>query len=165
MRYGEAGRKRCYRDFVASAGVLFLVAVGCGGEDESGSEFPPGVAQPIEKVEFLREADRICLSGDSQIEAAADDLLAVDAEPPPEQVRRLALRIVVPALEAEVRAIGSIGAPPGDRAEVESILAATERGIAEIERDPVALLDGPPRGLRDAGRLARRYGSQQCGVR
>jgi hypothetical protein len=145
--------------------ATLLAVAGCGGGDEAEDEFPPGVAQPPTKVEFLREADRICLSQDAQIEAAADDLVNAPGRPPPAQVRRLALGIVVPALEAEVRAIGALPVPVGDEREVEAILAATERGIAQIEVDPASLVDGPPPGLREAGRLAERYGSRQCGVR
>ena len=86
-------------------------------------------------------------------------------DPPPEEVERIALDIVVPALEAEVAAIEALGAPEGDEAEVEAILAATEEGIAEIEADPQGLLDGPPDSLRRAANLSRAYGSQQCGIR
>jgi len=152
------------RDFVAIAGglVVCLVLAGCGG-DEDESEFPAGVARPQSKVEFLREADRICFSSESQIEAAADDLLAGRGGPDPAQVEQVALKIAVPALETEVRAIRSLGAPEGDEQEVEAILAATERGIAEIEADPRALAERSPPGLRQAQRLAQRYGSRQCG--
>jgi hypothetical protein len=143
--------------------AALLLAAGCGDEAEDG--FPPGVAQPQTKVEFLREADRICLAQDARIEAAADELATAPGRPPAAQVRRLALGVVVPALEAEVRAIGALPVPVGDAREVDAILAATQRGIAQIEADPASLVDGPPRGLREAGRLAERYGSRQCGVR
>jgi hypothetical protein len=145
--------------------AALLGVAGCGGGDEGEDEFPLGVAQPQTKVEFLREADRICFAGDARIEAAADDLATAPGEPPAAQVRRLALGIVVPALEAEVRAIGALPVPAGDEPEVEAILAATERGIAQIEADPAGIVDGPPPGLREAGRLAEGYGSRQCGVR
>jgi hypothetical protein len=142
---------------------LFAAAAsGCGG-DETDSEYPDGVAQPQTKVEFLREADRICFSSESQIEAAADDLLAAPGRPDPAEVERVALAVAVPALEAEVRAIRSLGAPEGDEEEVEAILAATERGIAEIEADPRSLARRRPPGLRQAQRLAQRYGASQCG--
>jgi hypothetical protein len=142
--------------------VALVLASGCGGgEDEP--EYPAGVSQPQSKVEFLREADRICFSSESRIEAAADDLLAAPGRPDPDQVERVALGIAVPALEAEVQAIRSLGAPAGDEREVEAILAATERGIAEIEADPRSLATRRPPGLRQAQRLAERYGARQCG--
>ena len=146
----------------ATVALLVLALAGCGGGEED-EGFPPGVSQPQTKVEFLREADRICLSAEQQIEAAADDLLAGRGGLDPAEVERVALEIAVPALETEVRAISAIPTPEGDGAEVEAILAATEQGIAEIEADPRGLRDGPPPSLRKAERLAQSYGSQQCG--
>jgi hypothetical protein len=139
-----------------------LALAGCGGDGETTTTT---TSAPLTKAEFLRQADQICLSGDTRIEAAADDLLAAEPEPPPAQVRRIALRIVVPGLEAEVRAIRALGAPAGDEAAVERILRATERGIAQIGADPEGVISGPPAGLLEAGRLARRYGSEECGAR
>jgi hypothetical protein len=131
--------------------------VGCG-DDDGPDDFSPVVVEPVSKVEFLREADRIC-------EAAADDLVTGRGETDPAEVERVATAIVVPALESEVRAIRALGAPDGDEREVAAILAATERGIAAIERDPRSLVDGVPAALRRAERLAAAYGSRQCGFR
>ena len=123
------------------------------------------VSDPLTKVEFLREADEICFSSEARIEAAADDLVTAPGEPDPAEVERIAIDLVIPALEAEVRAIGAIGAPPGDEEQVEAILAATEQGIEAIEADPRGLLDGIPAPLRRATRLAEAYGAEQCGLR
>jgi hypothetical protein len=153
----SAGR----RHFAVSAIGLLLVA--CGGDENVTTTAP--AAEPLTKAEFVRQADRICFSGDSRIEAAADDLFASGEDPPPAEVRRIALGVVVPGLEAEVRAIRALGPPPGDEAAVERILAATERGIAQIEADPESVAEGPPPALVEAGRLARRYGSAECGPR
>lgn len=145
-----------------------LVAVallsGCGEDDEGGG-FSPVVSDPISKVEFLRQADEICRSTESQIEAAADDLLTQEGDPAPSEVKQVAVDLVVPALEGEVAAISALGAPDGDEAKVQAILDATEAGITEIEADPQALLDGVPESLREAEMLARAYGSQECGIR
>ena len=137
---------------------------GCGGDDDDGG-FSPVVSDPLSKVEFLRQADEICLSTESQIEAAADDLVTDEEDPTPEEVEEVATGIVVPALESQVAAIGALGAPEGDEDEVQAILDATEAGIAEIEADPKALLDRAPTSLVKAERLARSFGSTQCGIR
>ena len=149
----------------ASGGLLAALILGGCGSDEENEDFSPVVAEPLSKVEFLREADRICFASESRIEAAADDLVAGPGRPDPAEVERVAISIVVPALESEVRAIRAIGAPEGDAREIESILNATEDGIAAIEADPRGLLDGVPADLRRAERLAGAYGSQQCGFR
>jgi hypothetical protein len=138
--------------------------VGCG-DDDGPDDFSPVVVEPVSKVEFLREADRICVASETRIEAAADDLVTGRGETDPAEVERVATAIVVPALESEVRAIRALGAPDGDEREVAAILAATERGIAAIERDPRSLVDGVPAALRRAERLAAAYGSRQCGFR
>ncbi|MEJ7876644.1 MAG: hypothetical protein WKF62_08285, partial [Solirubrobacterales bacterium] len=114
--------------------AVAALAAGCGGEDDGG--FSPVVSEPVSKLEFLRQADEICVSTESRIEAAADDLVTAKEDPEPEEVERIALDIVVPALESEVAAIAALGAPEGDEEEVEAILAATEAGIVEIEADP-----------------------------
>jgi hypothetical protein len=146
------------------AAVLAAAALaGCGDDDDE--DFVPLVAEPLSKVEFLREADRICFASEARIEAAADDLVAGRGQPDPAEVERVAIRIVVPALESEVRAIRALDAPEGDERRIEAILAATEQGIAAIERDPRGLLDGVPAPLTRAQRLAEDYGSQQCGFR
>jgi hypothetical protein len=155
----KAGRRH-----LPLSAVLALLVAGCGGDDDA-TNTATTTAAPLTKAEFIRQADQICLSGDSRIEAAADDLLAQGGEPPPSEVRRIARRIVVPGLEAEVQAIRALGAPAGDEAAVERILSATERGIAEIEADPESAIEGPTPGLRKAGRLAREYGSAECGAR
>jgi hypothetical protein len=116
-------------------------------------------------VRFLAEADRICHSTYVRVDAAADDIATSGRDPRAAEARRVALGIAVPALEAEVQAIDSLGAPRGDAREVQAIIAATKRGIAQIEADPAAVVDGPPPALRKAGRLARAYGSTECELR
>ena len=150
---------------LAGCGIV-LAALGCGGgADESTTGYPAGVSRPLAKVEFLAEADRICHSTNAQIEAAADDLATGPRDPAPAEVRRVVIGVAIPALEAEVRAIRALGAPAGDAREIAAIIDATERGIAQIRADPAAVLNGPPPALREAGRLARAYGSAECDVR
>jgi hypothetical protein len=151
----------------AAAAISLVVAAllsGCGDDPDEGG-FSPVVSDPLSKVEFLRQADEICFSTESRIEAAADDLVTGKKDPEPEEVEEIAIGIVVPALESEVSAIGALGAPEGDENEVQAILDSTQAGIDEINADPQALLDGPPESLAEAEKLARAYGSQQCGIR
>lgn len=137
--------------------------MGCGG-DEPSEPAEPAEPVPLTKAEFIFEADRICFSAESQIEAAADDY-ATQEDPDPREVRRIVTRVVVPKLRAEVQTIRLLEPPAGDEDEVEAILAATERGADALDGDPEAALDGLPAPLREAERLARAYGSKQCGLR
>jgi len=144
--------------------LVAAVAIGGCGGDQPAPPPSPDQPAPLTKQEFLFEADRICFAVESQIEAAADDL-AGSRGPDPAQVRRVVKRIVVPKLHSEVDAIRLLEPPRADRAEVERILEATERGSEALRRDPLAVLDGVPAGLRRAERLARAYGSSECGLR
>jgi hypothetical protein len=116
-------------------------------------------------VEFLREADRICESTNARVQAAGDELVQGRHNPPPAEVRRIVLNIAVPALQTEVEAIGSLGAPAGDEHEIKRILDATREGIAQLRANPQSALNGGPPALRRAGRLSRAYGSATCDAR
>jgi DNA-directed RNA polymerase subunit F len=148
--------------WVPAALAALLALGGCGGEERTTPTFeePP----PLTRQEFIAEADRICLAVESQIEAAVDDY-AAQRKPDPDEVRRAVTRIVVPKLRSEVEAIRLLDPPPEDADEVDAILAATERGAARLEDDPLSALDGIPPDLKEAERLARAYGSRQCGLR
>jgi hypothetical protein len=159
------GHRHAHRKGLGLGLVLAAASfAGCGGGDEA-TTFPEGVSRPIAKVEFLREADRICESTNARVQAAGDELVGGRHDPPPAEVRRIVLNIVIPALQTEVDAIGSLGAPAGDEQVVARILDATSDGIAELRADPLSALDGPPPGLRTAGRLASAYGSTTCDAR
>ena len=156
---------RSSASFPVSAGLagLALALAGCGG-DEATTTAAPAEPEPLTKEAFIAEADRICFAVESQIEAAADDLAGAGEDPDAAQVRRVVMEIVVPRLRSEVNTIRLLDPPPEDEAEVDRILGATERGADALERDPVSVLDGLPADLREAERLARAYGSEQCGL-
>lgn len=144
--------------------VLALSSCGGGGDTNDG-RYSPVVSDSLSKVEFLRQADQICHASESQIEAAADDIVT-QKHPDPAEVEQVATGIVVPALESETAAIDALGAPEGDEDQIQAILDATREGIAQIEADPRGLADaGVPSGLKKAEKLSRSYGSQECGIR
>jgi hypothetical protein len=148
---------------VLVAGAVIALATGCG--DEPVATTISSGREPLSKAEFLQEADRICFAVESKIEAALDNYATGGRKPDPAEVRRVALGIVVPKLRSEADTIRLLEPPPEDAAKIEAILEATERGADQIEADPAAAVDRVPSGLREAERLARAYGSQQCGIR
>jgi hypothetical protein len=159
------GHRHAHRAHLGLGFILAAAAIaGCGGGGET-STYPPGVSQPIGKVEFLREADRICESTNARVQAAGDELVQGRHDPPPAEVRRIVLNIAVPALQTEVEAIGSLGTPAGDEREIKRILDATREGIAQLRANPQSALNGVPPALRRAGRLSRAYGSITCDAR
>lgn len=141
--------------------LLALLIPGCGSDDE-----PPAAeetAAALTRPEFLARADEICLSIETQIEASGDELFNAHGRPEPAEVREFAFDVAIPKLRGEADAIRALGVPAGDDEQVDAILAAAERGIEQIRGDPDVLVSSAPPALREAGRLARRYGSRECG--
>ena len=149
-----------------AAALLALTLAGCGGSsDDSTTVGALSDPPPLAKAEFIRQANQICISSESRIEAAADEY-ATQAKPPSEKkVAAVAKGVVIPALETEVQAIEALGDPAEGAEQVRRILALTRQGIAAIERDPGGLLDGPPKELDEANALARKFGAAECGIR
>lgn len=148
-----------------SRAVLFALALvpaaGCGGDSER--EAAPATTATPTKSQFLERADEICLSYESQIEAAGDELFAGRRRPSAAESREFAAEVAIPKLREEIEAIRALGVPQGDEQPIEAILAAAARGVEQIRRDPGVLIGAAPPALRKAGRLARRYGSRECG--
>jgi hypothetical protein len=148
-----------------SRAVLLALAVGltagCGGDSER--QAAPAATGTPTKSQFLERADEICLSYESQIEAAGDELFADRRRPSAAEAREFASEVAIPKLREEIEAIRALGMPPGGERPIGAILAAAERGIEQIRRNPQVLISAAPPALREAGRLARRYGSRECG--
>jgi hypothetical protein len=144
--------------------AALAATAGCGDSAGTSTTTTTRTGPPT-KAHFLISADQICHSFESQIEAAGDEIFTRKQEPKPSEVRRFALRIAVPKLQDEIDAVRSLGAPEGDEQEVESILEASEQGVDQIRQNPelIAGGDAPP-GLKEAGRLAKAYGSRECGA-
>ena len=142
--------------------LALVPAAGCGGDSER--EVASGSPGAPTKSQFLERADEICLSYESQIEAAGDELFSGGRRPSAAEAREFAAGVAIPKLREEIEAIRALGVPEGDERPVEAILAAAARGVEQIRRDPEVLIGAAPPALREAGRLARRYGSRECGA-
>lgn len=149
----------------AVAFVAALAVAGCGGASDETTTGALSDPAPLSKAEFIREADQICLSSESRIEAAADDYATAKKPPSRKQVASVAKGVVIPALEAEVQAIEALGEPAEGAGQVRMILALTRQGIEAVRSSPASLLDGPPKELVEANRLSRKFGAAQCGLR
>ena len=152
--------------FVASALSAALLVSGCGGGGSGGEQAEPGPTT-LTKADFIHRADEICQFYETRIEAAGDDLLAElppSGKPTSAQLRGFARDVVVPNLELTIKGVGDLRPPASDEADVARILEQTATAVKQIKNDPVALAGGNPPALIEAGRLARRYGSNECGA-
>lgn len=146
------------------AALVMALLGGCGGSSDETSTAALSDPDPLSKAEFIREADQICISSESRIEAAADEYATAKNPPSEKQVSGVAKGVVIPALEAEVQAIEALGEPAEDADQVRMILAVTKQGIEAVRRDPGSLLDGPPKELVEANRLSKKFGAEECGL-
>jgi hypothetical protein len=146
--------------------VLALVAVGCGGGDDSSGDATESSSSSLTKAEFIKQGDEICAKANSAIEEEANEFAEennIDTEKPTEaQQEEVIEQVFGPALRQQSEEIADLGPPQGEEEAVEDIVEAVGRGADEVEEDPAALLEGK-NPLTEAGKLAKAFGFKQCG--
>ncbi|MBM3667275.1 MAG: hypothetical protein FJW90_07305 [Actinobacteria bacterium] len=169
----------------ARVGVISAFAVtallGCGGGGET-IKVETVDAAPS-KRDYIVAADTICINSEQGIRTEAEIRFKLGADdftisptgevsfkpgrrPSDAEIQRFGERVVVPAFRGQVADLRGLTPPEGDRAAVEAIYAAAERGIDELEADSALFLDSAAvrERLSEARRLGRRYGFFNCGT-
>jgi hypothetical protein len=143
---------------LAMALLAVLVAVGCGGSDNSAST-------PLTKAEFIKQADALCVKGSEEIKAeAATSMKASESGKKGASQAQFTLveeKVLFPGFQREVEEVRALGAPNGDGSQVSKILDAFEKGIEEVEEKPVTFLSGESPLSKPSG-LADKYGFKAC---
>lgn len=150
------------------AGALLSVTLmaGCGDDGSTGATTSP----PIGKAEFIKRADAACTR---RVEEAREKFLAYgksvakaneSAAERQAHLDAVAKTIIAPELQQQIADIRALGAPRGDKGEVEAILLAIEAGITKAQAHPKRAIEESQRLLEPAGRLASAYGLQVCGT-
>lgn len=136
---------------------------GCGDDapatsDDKGSET---AAPLLTKDELITQGDAICTESNTKIDAADDSF--IDPANPTEAEFRVAVNdVVIPEIRAQVTALRALRAPAEDATTIDSMLDAVESGVATLETDPLALLQGDVFG--EANAIAQGYGFLVCGA-
>lgn len=136
---------------------------GCGDDapaksDDKASET---AAPLLTKDELITQGDAICTESNAKIDAADDSF--IDPSNPTEAEFRVAVNdVVIPEITAQVAALRELRAPAEDAATIDSMLDAVEAGVAALEADPLALLEGDVFG--EANAIAQGYGFVACGA-
>ncbi len=158
---GDPLSKRIIALLVGVATLAVLVA-GCGGGSSSDSTS----GETLTKSEFIKQGDEICKKGNAAIEGEANEFAeekGIDTEKPTEaQQEEVIEAVVAPAIREQAEAIGDLGAPEGEEAKVEAIVAAVEEGSEEMETNPKSLLEGK-NPLEKGSKLAKEFGFKECG--
>jgi hypothetical protein len=140
--------------------ALAVFAAGCGDGDESTS------TASITKTEFLAQGNAICKKGNQEIDsdfesfAKKHDLQQSDGLTDAEATEA-SEEILIPNVQDQVDQIGELGAPEGQEAQVDAILAAVQKGIDELEADPTAI-QGNSDPFAEANKMAKDYGLTAC---
>lgn len=169
--------------------ALGAIAVGCGAdEDEGGGEATSAAgtgvgsesnsqaggngqsggaveASSLSKEEFVKQANAACKRESKDLFAEINAYFAKNQTGGSEE-ERIAKTIkatMAPVVEAEIAVVRELGAPAGDEAEVEAMLAAQEAGLERLARLKRAKDLGSGEALFGEGaELLRAYGLEDC---
>ncbi len=131
--------------------ALSLGASACGGGGES----------TITKDDYIAQANEICKTAGGQTEAAAQD--ALSDNPSDAEIEAFWNETARPAAEDQVQQIRDLGAPEGDEAEIEALLAEVESAIEGTQEAVEAGTVGEGADPFDeADRLSIEYGLTEC---
>lgn len=149
---------------VAVAAIAIIAGCG-GGSDSSSTE---ATASSLTKAEFLKQGNAICAKGNKEIEEGFEEFakehhFSKKSQPSQVELEEAAEEVLIPRIRREIDGISALGAPNGEEAEVEAVLAAAEKGLEEGEENPGAMVEEGEGPFKEANKLARDYGLVKCG--
>jgi hypothetical protein len=150
---------------LAASGAIALTA--CGGDDSSDSsstaaETTSTAAATITKDEFIKQGNEICVAGNKEIDASAQEVFSKGAKPSEEDVAKFGTDTVAPSVQSQIDAIRALGAPEGDEEVITQALDDAQSGVDQINEDPSSVANGPP-DLDKGAKELQAYGLTACG--
>lgn len=178
---------------LTTALLIAMIAFGCGGGDENSSDSdasngssqsaaggpnggPAGVEEgsdasrdtittsSLSKAQFVKRANALCTRAREERLEAMNAYGEQNADlSQEERLVGVIKEVFLPTMEAQLAELRALGAPRGDRKQVERIIVAYEQSL-----DDIAELEGAEstpainRDLNQAGALARKYGLREC---
>ncbi len=143
---------------IAGALILLLALAGCGSSSSSSSATSSVPATGITKAEFVKRANAICVKGNAESKLAAAKL---GANPSEGQIVTFVRSTEVPAVQAQVAAIRTLGAPPGDGAKIAEMLRLAEHAVKEVRIQPTVVSSGVD-VFAGFAHIAHPYGLTSC---
>jgi hypothetical protein len=132
--------------------ALALGATACSSDDEA----------TITKEDFIAQANEICKTISDETDAASEG--ALPANPSDEEIEAFWTDTARPGIEDQVEQIRELGAPEGDEAEIDELLAEVESATEETQQavDEGTVGEGPD-PFEQADQLSADYGLTECG--
>lgn len=138
---------------LAATLIVGAGALGCGSSTHSTTST---TATAITKAEFLAKANAICASSDPALSAGAAKLATLRSDA---QIASVVRTVYVPAIEAQIAQIRTLGSPAGDQTAVSGMLQMALADLAKLKHDP-ALVNTDV--FADFAKAAHPYGMTAC---
>jgi len=130
-----------------------------GGGSSDGAAPPVTVSsKSIPKNKYVKEGDSICVSVPTEYQGLLGELPKKQQENKQISVPKAA----IPPLERATKEIAELGAPNGDQAKAEEIVAALEAAIHGLEEEPKGELSGPKSDFAEFNKLTEAMGFKSC---
>lgn len=133
---------------------------------EGGSGAPEVAESSLSKAEFVKRANALCskerTKNFKQLTVFAGKH-AAEGKPESTLLKDLVREVLLPRIEREIAGIAELGAPAGERAQVEAILEAQQKAVDEAAElaNPKTLAQVESYFAK-AGAMAKAYGISTC---
>jgi hypothetical protein len=150
---------------IAGIAAIVVAATGCGGGDSGQA----ASGSPLGKAAFVKKANALCEASYKKRLAAAQkafrEALKTSDKPRKELEYSIVRTIVAPRLQAQLDDLRALGAPRGDKKQVDAILDAVQELIDRVRVEPRAFFEAVLHFKHPdarAHRLAGEYGIKEC---
>ncbi|HEX5610081.1 MAG TPA: hypothetical protein VFX45_08320 [Solirubrobacterales bacterium] len=145
--------------------AIAAVGIGCGsssddssGSGDSGSEPPSIASTSISKAKYVKKGDEICTNVPTEYQKLVSKLPKKQQEN-----KKIATpKAAVPPLRTASEEFAELGAPDGDEAKAEEIVAALEAAGDGLEKEPEGELSGPKSSFAEFNKLTKQMGFKTC---
>lgn len=157
------------------AGALAVVALvaGCGSSDNGDSTAAAETssadtndAPPLSKAEFIKQGDEICGETGVKLLEGIDEFAkehgSEDSGPSEEEAEELVLDVILPLIQTQAEELDALGAPKGEEAKVEEIVAGLEEAVTEGQEDP-STATGTESPFVEVDQKSADFGFKVCG--
>jgi hypothetical protein len=139
---------------VAAAVALAGIAAGCGDDNNDSTT---SAAETISKADFVAKANQICKQGNADIDQAGKQLPHNLNEA---QLEDFASSTLVPKVQSQIDGVKALGAPAGEEAQVNKLLATVQADLDQLKADPSKIKDDHL--FDDSDQQAKALGLNEC---
>jgi hypothetical protein len=138
--------------------LLVLAFAGCGGGGDD-EEQPASLT----KAEYVKQADEICAATEKQQRKLLTQFQKENkgAGSGPRVMEEMIKTAALPPLEDQAKELAELPPPDKEAAKAEAYVAASEKALEDVSKDPATLLASPG-AYTKAEELALEFGFKTC---